>query len=613
MFTKMKMRPWQVSRFLLELSQKSVGIIIPSLFLLLLCIISHSQTSVKSSEQQPLDLTRYGVRIEPDRRLIVLMACLEFSGLENNLTPQGENFRKRIREDLSSLNPELKQKIQIFISGYKRRHPDQTPEQITASFISLAYALSPVPELQDPQRTVDLPADLLEVLDFSPLVREFYRRSAIAAKLEEYYKIYQQEGDKMRPSASVMVRDLLEYLNTRPQTNFIEKIKVETKDAKGKTTLQKIETRERERRFFIVPELLAPVGTINFRNIGDDYYVIVPPDTNLSLSEARRAFLRFVFDPLIFQNSKDINGFREQIKGLLDERRKINPEISADIFLAVSRSIAAAADARQIEFSKAKIATLEARRKLEQAKTDDERRTIVAELNKTKSDLADETALLLSEAYEKGAVLAFHFAEQLKGVEDSGFDVSAAFRDMILSINFARERQRLTETAEARKRALERREQRKAKQLPVKELSAREKALAEKLLQVEEMIKKKEFEKADEFLSNLMQDYPGDPRIFYARGRVASLYAELTFDETLRDERLGKAAANYRNAILQATSDTDPILLQRAHVALARILEFNDQIEAALREYEEAIKLGNVDEKAYNEALAGKERLQRKP
>lgn len=564
-----------------------------------------------AQNQPTFDFAKYGVRIDPDRRLIVVMACLEFAGLETKLTQQGESFRKRLRDDLSAINPELKQRMQFFLNQYRRRHPEQTPEQIAATFISLAYVLSPIPDLQDPERNIDLPTDLLEVLDFAPLVREFYRRSGISAKLEDYYKLYQAEGDKMRSSTTIMVRDLLDYLHTRPQTTYLERIKVETKDEKSKRTLQKIETREKERRFFVVPELLAPSNTINFRNIGDDYYVIVPPETNLSSSEARRGFLRFVLDPLVFQNAKDISGFREQIRQLLEERRKTNPDVSIDVFLAVSRSITAAVDIKQVEFSKIQSATSQARKRIDTAKTDEERKTIVTELNQLKEDLADETVLMLSEAYEKGAVLVFHFAEQLKGIEESGFDIAAAFRDMILSIDFAKEKQRLIELAEIRKRALEKRERRRSAQ--TRELSPKEKILVEKLLQVEEMIKRKEFDQADEFLANLMQEYPGDPRIFYARGRVASLYAEITFDEELRDERLGKAAANYRNAILQATTDTDPVLVQRAHVALARILEFNDQIEAALREYEEAIKLGNIDEQTYREAVSGREKLKQKP
>ena len=60
----------------------------------------------------------------------------------------------------------------------------------------------------------------------------------------------------------------------------------------------------------------------------------------------------------------------------------------------------------------------------------------------------------LAEQYERGAVLSFFFAEQLKGIESSGFDVANFFVDMISSFDPARESRRLTENAEARQRAL---------------------------------------------------------------------------------------------------------------------------------------------------------------
>ena len=40
----------------------------------------------------------------------------------------------------------------------------------------------------------------------------------------------------------------------------------------------------------------------------------------------------------------------------------------------------------------------------------------------------------LAEQYERGAVLAFFFADQLKGIESSGFDVANFFVDMISSL-----------------------------------------------------------------------------------------------------------------------------------------------------------------------------------
>lgn len=610
---------------------------------------------VRRTQPQAFDLTEYGVRIEPDRRLIVVLASLEAAGLDTPLSEKGAEFRRQLRADFESLNPDLRQKLKIFLDQYIRRFSDRYKQnlkeaekkdftefvaryrqglsedekkiffdkhrkfliELTSSFVSLAYALSPVPELQDPPRTVDLPADLLEVFDYAPLVREFYRRSAIGAKLDDYLKEYQKSGDEMRRSATVMVRDLLDYLHTKPQLVYYDRIKTETKDAKGKKRLEKTETVQRERRFFIVPDLLAPAGTINFRNVGDDYYVIVPPNTNLSSSEARRAFLQFTIDPLVLQNAKDIATFREGIKILLDERRKINADISPDVYLAVSRSMIAAVDARQVEFVKLQAATAEARQQIDLVKGDDAKRAVSAELARFKTQLADETALELSEAYERGAVLAFYFAEQLKGTEDSGFDVAGSFRDFVLSLDTTKEANRLAQFAEARGRAIAAREERRKKAATQKvvtaELSPREKVLKQKLDQIEQIIKGKDYEKAEQQLSALIEEYPGDARILYARGRVASLSAELAFDETVRDERLGRAAAHYRNALLQSNQETDPLLQLRSHVALGRILEFNDQTEAALREYEAAIKIGDIDAQAYNEALAAKQRLTKKP
>lgn len=97
----------------------------------------------------------------------------------------------------------------------------------------MAYTLSPVPEMADPAYTADLPGTLLDVLDFAPLAREFYRRSGISGKLDEYVKDYQSEANQtLRSSTREMVTDLLNYLHTRPEIYYSEKVKI--RDAKGK-------------------------------------------------------------------------------------------------------------------------------------------------------------------------------------------------------------------------------------------------------------------------------------------------------------------------------------------------------------------------------------------
>jgi hypothetical protein len=620
---------------------------------------------------QVFDMTQYGVKIEPDRRLIVVLASLEAAGLETPLTEKGRDFRQKLQTDLKDLNPDLRQKMKFFVDQFAKRYADKYKadlktdgekaafaeafdkyksgslsetekiafldkhrsffNEIAAPFISMAYTLGPVPDLVEPNRTTDLPGDLLEVLDFSPYVRQFFRSpikvadgteqktTTVGARIEEYYKEYQATGDALRPSTVRMVRDLLDYLHTRPQTIYIEQIKTEVQKGKSKNAkLSKIETRERTRRFFIVPDLLAQNGTINFRNIGDDYFAIIPPGTDLSESEVRRAYLQFVLDPIILKNAKDILTFKEGIKALLDERRKTNPDISPDIFLAVSRSLVAATDARQIFYQKFQEATAEARRKATAGSkpisetTDANGRKVVkltAELYLIDGRFAmpsaeDEMNLKLSEAYENGAVLSFYFANSLKGLEDSQFDIASSLRDIILSFDAKKEETRLAESAESRKRALAmREEQRKAALVIV------ENPVLKNLERVEPLIKSQKYAEAETELVQLLKTNQTEPRVFYALGRVKSLSAAAITDVEKRRELIVEAKDYFTKVLEVSTEKTDTALISLTYVALARLYEYNDQNTYAIKIYEKVISMGDMKGGGYQEAIIARERL----
>ena len=314
-----------------------------------------------------IELANYGVRIEPDKRVMTVLATLEAARTTNEagesvpvintpLSTQGKEFRDLLKSDLLALNDDLRTKITTFVTSHKARNKGKSDPEIVSSFVSMAYALTPAPELADPVVTSDLPGSLLDVLDFAPLVRDFYRRSSFAGNLPEYQKRYQQASDaKLRTSAREMVGELLNYLNTKPQLFIVERVTTETQRTK-RTTLKNVETREREIKFAIFPELLAPAASINFVNVRDNYYVVLSPETELVGSGVRRAFLQFVVDPIVLANSKDVAAIRDSVRKLLEERRAVNPNVSPDIYLTISRSLVAAIDAKQLENVKVKIA-----------------------------------------------------------------------------------------------------------------------------------------------------------------------------------------------------------------------------------------------------------------
>jgi hypothetical protein len=572
------------------------------------------QRPVQQRPATPFEISEYGVQFQADPRLIIVMAALEAAGFDP--VPAGgapSTFRAKLRRDLANLDPDLRHRLQVFYERNKLPAP-ATPADEAARYVSLALALEPPPSLDAPARSEDLPQGLLEVLDFAPLVQEFYRRSGIDEQLVNYTRAYQAEGDRLRAPATEMVRSLLTYLHTRPLTSSQERIETRNPDKKSKE--KRYTFKEHQRRFLILPDLLAPRGAINFRIIGDDYYAIVPEGTDPASSELRRAYLQYVIDALVLRFNKDIADHREPLKQLLNERQKAGAQVSPDVFLSVTRSLVAAADARYDEMRKREALGYDTRARLTAAKTEAERTTIAKSAQAELSAIQDETIARLADEYEKGAILSFFFADQLKGIENAGFDLANFFPDMIASFDPAREAKRPAEYAEPRQRAIAARQARLAARKAQAEgngaagaNTVRDTALVRDLAAIEDTLRNKDYNDAEARLRELLKEYPREPRIFFALGQTASLAAMDATDEQVQVERLNRALGHYRMAIAAASPEDDKAILSRAHESMGRINAFLDHTAEAVQSFDEAIKIGDVPGGAYRAALDGKKKL----
>ena len=570
------------------------------------------QQPVPQRPATPFEVSEYGVQFQADPRLVIVMAALEAAGFDP--VPAGgtpSTFRAKLRKDLANFDPDLRHRLQLFYERNKLPAPATAADE-AARYVSLALALGPPPGLDAPARSDDLPQGLLEVLDFAPLVQEFYRRSGIDEQLVNYIRAYQAEGDRLRAPTTEMVRALLTYLHTRPITSSSERVEVKNPDKKSKE--KRYTFRQKERRFLVLPDLLAPRGAINFRIIGDDYYAIVPEGTDPTSSELRRAYLQYVIDALVLRFNKDIAERREPIKQLLNERQKTGGQVSPDVFLTVSRSLVAAADARYDEMRKRELLGADIRAKLAAAKTEADRAAIAKTAQTELSAMQDETVARLADEYEKGAVLSFFFADQLKGIESAGFDLANFFPDMMASFDPAHEGKRPTEYADARQRAVAARAARAAARKAETNASSsvnnvRDAALVRDLSAVEDTLRNKDYNQAEARLRELLKEYPREPRIFFALGQTASLAAMDATDEQVQVERLNRALGHYRMAIAAASSEDDKAILSRAHESMGRINAFLDNTAEAVKSFDEAIKIGEVRGGAYREAIEGKKKL----
>lgn len=572
--------------------------------------------TIPQRESISFDLAEYGVQFLVEPRLIIMMAALEAAGFEP--TPGANSvsvFRAQVKKDLADMDPDLRARMRTFFERNKLPAP-ATPAEQAARYVSLAFALGPPPSLDAPARSEDLPSSLLEVLDFAPLVQEFYRRSSIDDRLPQYTRAYQAEGDRLRKPTSEVIRDVLSYLHTRPITVSLDRVVVKAPTTGKKKPAQQVySTREQPRHFYVVPDLLSIPGVMNLRVIGDDYYAVLAEGADPASSELRRGYLQFVIDPLLARFNREIAARREPIKQLLNEREKAGSSVSPDIFLAVSRSLVSAADERFAELSRLEKLSQESRARLATARDDAARQAITKAHQAGTAAIHDEFLARLSEQYERGAVLDFYFADQLQGIESSGFDIANFFVDMVNTFDPVRESRRLTENAEARQRAIAARQARlsarTAENVTVTSPAetAKSAVLVKRLADIEQVLRQKDYINAEKQLKEMMKEYSREPRIFFALAQTASLAAADATDEDVQAERLNRALANYRLALEAASPETDRALISRAHEAMGRIYSFMEKPADAANAFDKAIQVGDVPGGAFREATEGKKKL----
>ena len=219
-----------------------------------------------------------------------------------------------------------------------------------------------------------------------------------------------------------------------------------------------------------------------------------------------------MIDALVLRFNQDIALRRDQIRQLLDERQKAGGQGSPDVFLTVVRSLVTAADARYDELRRLETLSRSARARLDAAKDDATRRAIGKTVQADIGAIQDDTAARLADEYEKGSVLTFFFADQLKGIETAGFDIANFFPDMMASFDPVREGKRPAEYEQPRQRALAAREARIAARRAELERnpnaeakSIRDTALVKELQTVEETLRSKNYSEAETQLKSVTE------------------------------------------------------------------------------------------------------------
>src|SRR5713101_3464754 len=158
------------------------------------------------------------VRIEPDVRTVVVMAALNIAGFDYETGGQPLSpARAELRRDLAKLDPQVREKLAAFYKAHRREGVEEAAD--AARYAALSVMMTQPPGFtiyQSPDRPI--PGDLESLLDFVPLVREFYVKSGIRELLPKYMKVGEAYAAAYRVPVGSVIFDVLDYFHTKPET-----------------------------------------------------------------------------------------------------------------------------------------------------------------------------------------------------------------------------------------------------------------------------------------------------------------------------------------------------------------------------------------------------------
>jgi hypothetical protein len=561
------------------------------------------------ADRPNLSLADVNTEIAVDRRVLVTMAALNVAGYDyESGNRQLSALRQQIREDLKNTNPDLVRRLRDYFQAHRKGATDAAA---VAPYLSLALSLT-----EPPAFTIDVPAerlpeDVREITDFALLLEEFYRVTGFSKLMPKYVAVYVNVAQTYGPAAGVALGSVLSYLHTEPILELpplyiprrtsgppikAPEKKGEKKDDKKDAQKESpLDIPNRIRQFVILPDLLNATGAANLRVVRDTYFLLLGPTTEPNVEAMRRAFLTFVIDPLTERQVKEVAAIRNPLKKLMESRgERLNREYAErSAYYLITDSLVRATDARMDALGYAT----------------------------RRQSSEDEAIYELSLGYDRGAVLVYHFYDQVKAFEAVGVNVRDYFAELLKNVDFDREAKRLDEYAQRLTRVKQLRTEATLAPVPPPTISNADENLVARIVEADQMIKARKYDDAKTALESALKEKPNNARVLFGLAEVASKKATSLEDGDKVEEALFAAIEYYKQAAKNASPETEKWLMQRSYVAAAKILDFIVETNPSLAEklsaeataaYEMALQLGKVEGGAYEEAeKALKERGQK--
>jgi tetratricopeptide (TPR) repeat protein len=297
-------------------------------------------------------------------------------------------------------------------------------------------------------------------------------------------------------------------------------------------------------RFVVYLEPMLAPGQVNSRNYAENYYLVVSPaketvPERLRLQEIRHTYLHYVLDPLALKHTRSL----KKIEPLLNSIQSAPLELSYkyDISLLVNECLIRAIEARTLTGA-----------------------------NPTGSNEKARLAYV-QHSVEEGFVLTRYFYEALGPFEKASTGLKDAYGDLLYNISLDREKKRASEVEFASQAA------------PEVVRASKQPAHEEKLLDTaEQRLAGGDTAGAQKLALQVINNPKTDEdpgRALFILARSATLSGDM------------EGAQNYFDKAIHSAHD--PRTLAWSHIYLGRILDIQENRDAALEHYRAALAAGD--------------------
>ena len=488
--------------------------------------------SAHAQEKRETLINYTGINVQPSVQLFSTMCALDAAGFAADESTLAETpSRLALRADLLKMQGPATIALRQFYSDHLLGDQGES----LSRYVAFALFAGAPPQFRYLVKRGMLPPEVVAIEDFREILVNFY----LEAQLENRWAAIEPEYVRAAARYQLPVRQIVTGTNAY---------------------LRELLKPVYHRDFNVYVEPLAGNRAI-FRNIGDNYDIVVGTGSPIPLGEIQHAYLHFVLDPFPLQHRKEVDS-KNALLNIAARAPRLPVQYRTDFMALTDECFIKAVELRLRHLPPAQ---------LETALTD-----------------ADQSGFILVRALVAG----------LQKFEKAEPAMSYYFPDLIAGIDVAAEQKRLQAISYATATPAT------ASKLDAAESKPQVTELENWLAEGNRQIAAKDHAGAEEIFEKVLAKYPDDSRAVYGLAIASVLGGRAGRARELFEKLVSVPASS---AAQNSGQPADPSILAWSHVYLGRINDLEGERDLALAEYRAALAVTGAPEAAYVAAQRGVE------